>query len=41
MESNFKQVEGIVQAMENTQALMRDILSRHVDVQRYEQIIIG
>ncbi|KAL5345159.1 hypothetical protein ACLOAV_010115 [Pseudogymnoascus australis] len=41
MHNNFKQVEGIVPAMEKSEAAIRSALLKQIDEQRYEQVIMG
>ncbi|ELR08147.1 hypothetical protein VC83_08905 [Pseudogymnoascus destructans] len=41
MENNFKQVEGIIPAIEKSEASIRATLLTQIDEQRYEQIIMG
>ncbi|OBT82100.1 hypothetical protein VE02_09035 [Pseudogymnoascus sp. 03VT05] len=41
MQNNFKQVEGIVPAIEKSEATIRAALLKQIDEQRYEQIIMG
>jgi hypothetical protein len=41
MQNNYKQVEGILPAMDETEASIRAALLKHIDPQRYEQVILG
>lgn len=41
MQNNFKQVEGVVPAIEKSEASIRAVLLTQIDEQRYEQIIMG
>ncbi|KFZ03442.1 hypothetical protein V502_10946 [Pseudogymnoascus sp. VKM F-4520 (FW-2644)] len=41
MHNNFKQVEGIVPAIEKSEAVIRAALLNQIDEQRYEQVIMG
>lgn len=41
MHNNFKQVEGIVPAIEKSEAVIRAALLNQIDEQRYDQVIMG
>lgn len=41
MHNNFKQVEGIIPAIEKSEAVIRAALLNQIDEQRYEQVIMG
>lgn len=41
IQGNFKQVEGVLPAMDETEASIRAALFKHVDPQRYEQVVLG
>ena len=41
MQNNFKQVEGIVPAIDKSEAVIRIALLKQIDEQRYEQVIMG
>lgn len=41
MQNNFKQVEGVIPAMEQSEAAIRSALLNQLDEQRYEQVIMG
>ncbi|KFY07447.1 hypothetical protein V492_07141 [Pseudogymnoascus sp. VKM F-4246] len=41
MRNNFKQVEGIVPAIEKSEAVIRTALLKQIDEERYDQVIMG
>lgn len=41
MATNLKQVDGIVDGISHSRAALQEALIRNLDLERYEQVILG